>query len=180
MLEDIMYNTMSVDIEKLGFKMYYNELAKETNIHKRITPPDEATAIFVGCGKNSGGAATLLDVGIMVKPEELFDPKPYQHRTIESATRVRTFHTYDDTSGDSKPMGFTKDESIWLQDVDIYDCKTQGGEFECEKEQLDPSRVSYHTEGHSHSYSMYRCGIHTKENVTNFMGTYRLVFYYLD
>ena len=118
----------------------------------------------MGCGRNDGGTVTLLDVGIMVKPEDLFDPKPYKHGKLDYRKPVQNFHTYDDSSADSKPLGFSKDAEIYLNDMDTYDCNATG----C----TDDNRVSVHTVNtFNRTYSMYRCGINTLNDSDNYLTT---------
>ena len=72
---------------------YYDKLALYSNAanHRReITPPQNAKYIFFGCGKTG---STTLDLGIIVTPSELFDPKSYG----KTAKAVRNFFVYDST-----------------------------------------------------------------------------------
>ena len=178
-----MYNTRREEIENLGFKLYYNELATAVDIRDEITPPDGASEIFVGCGRTDGGTVTRFDAGIIVEPAELFNPKAYAHSSVQYATEIRNFHTYDDSNHDtyySRPMGFTRYPEIWLQAIDIFDCDESSNEkLNCPSDKLDFSRVSFHTVNNPRrDYSMWRCGVHTYKNTNNFTGLFRLIFYY--
>jgi len=55
--------------------VYFNELASAQNIGHRIVPPGDAKELFIGCGHNYHHFVSSIDVGIVVRPSEIFDPQ---------------------------------------------------------------------------------------------------------
>ena len=119
------------------YKTYYDKLAPKSNRgkHRReITPPQNAKFIFFGCGKTG---STTLDLGIIVTPSELFDPKSYG----KTAKPVRNFFVYDST-GSNTPLGFSGSANIDLNSWDV-------------DSRSDNDRVCFLTSKYQCYYKMY-------------------------
>ena len=60
----------------------------------------------------------VFDIGVVVEPDQLFDPKLYNYNNVTGAKLVRNFFTYDSTTKLS-PLGFSKTKNIKLASWDI-------------------------------------------------------------
>ena len=169
-----MYDVSPEFLTQLGFNEYFSALAEwEGPISNGIQPPPNSKDIFMGCGHIYD---SHLKMGIIVKPEELFDQQSYPHNADTEAKKVKNFYTYYD-NGAYEPIGFSGTPVIHLYHADTYD-------------DYDTTKMSAHTTGFSSSFyilifntiidfsatSLWRCGALT-DKPGNFDTTYKLVFY---
>ena len=123
-----MYNVSTEFLHELGFKEYFSELAEVVGINKAIQPPENSIDIFMGCGHIEN---KMLEMGIIVKTNELFDQQSYPHGIEARAKDIKNFYTYYD-NGICEPIGFSGNPFIWLNDADVCDTS-------------DPTRLTAHT-----------------------------------
>ena len=137
-----MFNINPVELTKLRFRQYFNELASVGPIKETIQPPNGAKLVFMACGKV---ASSTYDVGIVIQPYQLFNQQAYSH-TLNTEARVadnKDFFVYYST-GRQEPIGFTNEKQIFLYNVDCYECNREGA-WNVQPSQLDDHRVSVHT-----------------------------------
>ena len=125
-MDNLKYDIDIDDLNKMGFTIYYDhpETYRSNNMRGEVTPPDNTKYMFMGCGKAN---TNVIDVGAIVAPDELFDPKDYQGR--KNAKSVRGFYVYD-SSNCMKPIGFSG-----YQDININ----------CHDNISDKSRMTFFT-----------------------------------
>ena len=149
LVRDILFNIQPVELTKLGFRQYFNELASVGPIKDKIQPPSEAQVVFMACGKV---ASSTYDVGIVLQPSQLFNQQAYSYQ-IETEARVannKDFFVYYNT-GTYEPIGFTKEKEIFLFNIDCYECfhgilePRFDGNWNLQQSQLDGHRVSAYT-----------------------------------
>jgi len=132
-----MFDTSVNYIESIGFSRYLIVGGTKTTIDDTIYPPEGATEILMGCGRNDQIETTIQLAAIMT-PEEIFDAKDYPNFTPTKAKEIRNFFGYKSTS-ESGQIGFSGNENIVFNYEDRYDCMEEN---RCEPGNADKHRLS--------------------------------------
>mgnify|MGYP000369618777 CR=1 FL=1 len=91
----------------------------------------------MGCGPNNK-IETVLQLGAIMTPDEIFDEKDYPINTLTKAKGIRNFFGYHSTAY-WDPIGFSGNENIYLNFWDQYDCFE---EYRCSVGNADKHRLS--------------------------------------
>jgi len=128
-----MYNITTGWLEQNGFEQYLYATG-DFDIGRDILPPEDATEIFMGCGPVSDD---MVQLGAVMKTSELFYVDDYPLNKVSSARPTRQFYSYF-SSASREPIGFSKEENIYLGFYDLYDCQIG----ECVIADMDDHRLS--------------------------------------
>ena len=131
--------------------------------------------IFFGCGLVG---SDVIDVGVVVEPAQLFDPKLDNFNKAGGSKAVRNFFLYDSTT-ELHPLRFSKTKTIKLAAWDTESRFDQHrllfftGNVKTDIFNFSLKHLAYD------GGSLFRCGDKNWGTPTNFSAAYRAVFYKL-
>ena len=123
----------------MGGKIYLDVKPNGGTIKSRILPPPSASHVLIGAGMQG---ENVLKLAIVAEKEAIFDQRNYPHILNTKAKKVKNFFVYYSSGHQWEPLGFSGEEDIHLNTVDVFDCKKHDEGNKAPATKLDDHRLS--------------------------------------